>query len=69
MSGIDENAKVLNSRPESAEALRAWASVLFKAAWYAAKLGQFEVAEKMNRGQRTHLVRIWSSCFLFVSRI
>jgi hypothetical protein len=31
-----------------AEALKAWASVLFKAAWYASEMGQHEVAKDMD---------------------
>jgi tetratricopeptide (TPR) repeat protein len=42
-------AAVLDSRPENAEGLKAWASVLFKASWYAGEIGQYEAAENMNR--------------------
>jgi tetratricopeptide (TPR) repeat protein len=40
-----------DSRPGNAEvkALEAWASVLYKAAWYADEMGQYEAARAMNQ--------------------
>jgi tetratricopeptide (TPR) repeat protein len=40
-----------DSRPGNAEvkALEAWASVLYKAAWYADEMGQYEAAREMNQ--------------------
>jgi tetratricopeptide (TPR) repeat protein len=35
-------------RPSRAEALQGWASVLFKVAWYASEMGQYEVAKEMG---------------------
>jgi tetratricopeptide (TPR) repeat protein len=37
-------------RPAAAKALEAWASVLFKAAWYASEMGWYKVAEDMGTG-------------------
>ncbi|KAF2175506.1 TPR-like protein [Zopfia rhizophila CBS 207.26] len=37
-------------RPADVKALEAWASVLFKAAWYASEMGQYEVAKDMGAG-------------------
>ena len=34
---------------EKAKVLEAWASVLFKAAWYASEMGQYSIAEEMDR--------------------
>ena len=39
---------VLNSQPENEEARKAWASVLFKAAWYASEMGQYSKAYEMG---------------------
>ncbi|KAI9768659.1 MAG: hypothetical protein M1839_003994 [Geoglossum umbratile] len=36
-------------RPTDGGALEAWASVLFKAAWYASEMGSYYVAEEMDR--------------------
>ncbi|KAH8726910.1 TPR domain protein [Phaeosphaeriaceae sp. PMI808] len=38
------------SRPAGGSALEAWASVLFKAAWYADGMGNYDVAQEMGRG-------------------
>lgn len=40
-----------DSQPDNANtnALRAWASVLYKAAWYADDMGQYEAAREMNQ--------------------
>ncbi|KAF2188916.1 hypothetical protein K469DRAFT_702608 [Zopfia rhizophila CBS 207.26] len=35
-------------RPGGVKALEAWASVLFKAAWYASEMGQYEVAKDIR---------------------
>jgi len=40
---------VVECRPANAKALEAWASILFKAAWYASEMGQYEVAKDMDR--------------------
>ncbi|KAH8727392.1 P-loop containing nucleoside triphosphate hydrolase protein [Phaeosphaeriaceae sp. PMI808] len=37
-------------RPAGGSALEAWASVLFKAAWYADDMGNYDVAQEMGRG-------------------
>ncbi|KAF1974637.1 TPR-like protein [Bimuria novae-zelandiae CBS 107.79] len=37
-------------RPAGGSALEAWASVLFKAAWYADDMGNYNVAQEMGRG-------------------
>jgi tetratricopeptide (TPR) repeat protein len=37
-------------RPAGGSALEAWASVLFKAAWYADDMGNYTVAQEMGRG-------------------
>ena len=37
------------SRPAGGRALEAWASVLFKAAWYADDMGNYQVAQEMGR--------------------
>jgi tetratricopeptide (TPR) repeat protein len=41
----------VDSRPENANAnaLEAWSSVLYKAAWYADEMGRYEVAREMNQ--------------------
>ncbi|KAF2476755.1 TPR-like protein [Lindgomyces ingoldianus] len=39
---------VVNSQPKDAKALEAWASVLFKAAWYATEMGQYNKAYEMG---------------------
>jgi tetratricopeptide (TPR) repeat protein len=39
---------VLNNQPENEEARKAWASVLFKAAWYASEMGQYNRAYEMG---------------------
>ena len=36
------------NQPEDEEAQKAWASVLFKAAWYASEIGQYAVAHRMD---------------------
>ena len=36
------------NQPEDEEAQKAWASVLFKAAWYASEIGQYAVAHRMG---------------------
>ncbi|PVH90979.1 hypothetical protein DM02DRAFT_509339, partial [Periconia macrospinosa] len=36
-------------RPSDARALEAWASVLFKAAWYASEMGQYDIGKTMDR--------------------
>ena len=38
------------SRPAGGGALEAWASVLFKAAWYADDMGNYQAAQEMDRG-------------------
>ncbi|KAJ4298214.1 hypothetical protein N0V90_006113 [Kalmusia sp. IMI 367209] len=37
-----------NSQPKDAQALETWASVLFKAAWYATEIGQYRKAYEMD---------------------
>ncbi|OAG08426.1 uncharacterized protein CC84DRAFT_1203804 [Paraphaeosphaeria sporulosa] len=39
---------VVNNRPKDVKALEAWASVLFKAAWYASEIGQYSKAYEMG---------------------
>ncbi|KAF1973481.1 hypothetical protein BU23DRAFT_464649, partial [Bimuria novae-zelandiae CBS 107.79] len=41
---------VLNSQPEDKEARKAWASVLFKSAWYASEMEQYSKAHEMDSG-------------------
>jgi tetratricopeptide (TPR) repeat protein len=41
---------VIACRPAGGRAVEAWASVLFKAAWYASAMGKYEEAEEMDRG-------------------
>ena len=41
---------VIASRPTEGNALEAWASVLFKAAWYANDMGNYQTAKEMNQG-------------------
>ncbi|KAF2190167.1 TPR-like protein [Zopfia rhizophila CBS 207.26] len=41
---------VVACRPSSGGVLEAWASVLFKAAWYAEDMGYYHAAEEMGRG-------------------
>jgi tetratricopeptide (TPR) repeat protein len=38
----------VDCRPGEAKALEAWASVLYKAAWYASEMGWYEVAQEMG---------------------
>ncbi|KAF2476779.1 TPR-like protein [Lindgomyces ingoldianus] len=40
---------ILASRPSSGSVLEAWASVLFKAAWYVDNMGNYKVAQEMGR--------------------
>ena len=40
----------ITCRPTDGDALEAWASVLFKAAWYASEIGNYHAAEEMGRG-------------------
>lgn len=40
----------VDCRPGNAKALEVWASVLFKAAWYASEMGQYDVARYMGAG-------------------
>ncbi|OCK73508.1 hypothetical protein K432DRAFT_233234, partial [Lepidopterella palustris CBS 459.81] len=39
---------IVNNQPKDAKALEAWASVLFKAAWYATEMGQYNEAHKIG---------------------
>jgi tetratricopeptide (TPR) repeat protein len=41
---------VVACRPARGRAVEAWASVLFKAAWYVSEMGKYEEAEEMDRG-------------------
>ena len=41
---------VVACRPVGGRAVEAWASVLFKAAWYVSEMGKHEEAEEMDRG-------------------
>ena len=37
-------------RPTDTKAVKAWASVLFKAAWYASEMGKYDIAKEMGIG-------------------
>ena len=39
---------VVEYRPTDAKAVVAWASVLFKAAWYASEMGKYDIAKEMD---------------------
>jgi tetratricopeptide (TPR) repeat protein len=41
---------VVGYRPADVKAVEAWASVLFKVAWYASEMGKYKEAEEMSRG-------------------
>ena len=40
---------IVTCRPDDKKVQEVWASVLFKAAWYAREVGKYQVAEEMNR--------------------
>lgn len=46
--GVLHAEAVLDSQPKDAEGLEAWASVLFKAAWYVSEMGEYGKAYEMG---------------------